>query len=69
VGKSDATKDMQSIAMVVHRKITFTGGAYQMQSTRTNAPDFASLVSFWSTLLESYVCISNYGTAYRFPLS
>lgn len=50
VGRSDAATDSQnqnqSVSMIIHRKIDFKAGMYQMQSTRTVAPAFKTLVIY-----------------------
>ena len=47
VGRSDvANGSQQSVTMIIHRKIDYKAGMYQMQSTRTKAPAFKTLVRF-----------------------
>eukprot|EP00729_Bicosta_minor_P017160 gene17160-31179_t len=44
VGRSDvANGSQQSVTMIIHRKIDYKAGMYQMQSTRTKAPAFKTL--------------------------
>ena len=44
VGRSDAAGGSQhSVTMIIHRKIEYKAGMYQMQSTRTKAPAFKTL--------------------------
>lgn len=65
LGRSDAgNSSQQSVTMMIHRKIDYKAGMYQMQSVRTKAPAFKTLVGLLNTETPRPSCTLRLDTAY-----